>query len=232
MSTPHNSAKPNDFAKTVLMPGDPLRAKFIADNYLKEVKQVNTVRNMLGFTGIYKGEKVSVMGSGMGMPSIGIYSYELYSFYNVDRIIRIGSAGSVSEDLDLFDIVVAEGASTNSSWSNQYNLPGTYSAIATYAPMKEAIDSLDKRGYKYKVGQVLSSDNFYGQEWKSWAKMGILCLEMESYALYSVAAQLKKEALAILTISDSLLSNKETTAEQREKSFTNMMEVALDCIKE
>lgn len=232
MPTPHNNALKNDIAKTVLMPGDPLRAKFIAETYLTDVKLVNTVRNMLAYTGYYKGKRVTVMGSGMGIPSIGIYSYELYTEYDVDRIIRIGSAGSTDKDLKLFDIVIAQGASTNSSWQEQYHLGGTYSAIASYPVMKEAIDACEKFNYRYKVGQVLSSDNFYGEEWEPWAKMGILACEMEAYGLYCVAAQLHKEALAIMTISDSMIEHQETTAEQREKSFTNMMEVALNCIKE
>lgn len=232
MSTPHNEAREGDFAKTVLMPGDPLRAKFIADNYLKNVKQVNSVRNMLAFTGTYNGKKVSVMGSGMGIPSIGIYSYELFNFYGVDRIIRVGSAGSISSDLNLFDIVIASGASTNSSWANQYNLPGTFSAIASYPVLRQAADTCEKLKYRYSVGQVLSSDNFYGQVYEPWAKMGILAIEMESYALYSIAAQAHKEALCILTISDNVLDKTETTAKERETSFTRMIEVALNCIKE
>ncbi len=232
MSTPHNEAEQNAFAKTVLMPGDPLRAKFIAEHYLSDVKQVNGVRNMLAYTGYYKGKKVSVMGSGMGIPSIGIYSYELYTHYGVDRIIRIGSAGSTSKDLKLFDLVIAQGASTNSSWSSQYNLPGTFSAIASYPVMEEAIQAAKQFGYRYQVGQVLSSDNFYGEDWKPWAAMGILACEMEAYGLYCIAAQLHKEALAILTISDSMIEHAETTAKEREQSFTNMMDVALECIKE
>ena len=232
MSTPHNEAKPGEIAKTVLMPGDPLRAKFIAERYLEDVKQVNSVRNMLAFTGYYKGKRVTIMGSGMGIPSIGIYSYELYTHYDVERIIRIGSAGSTTKDLKLFDLVIAQGANTNSSWSEQYHLGGTYSAIASYPVMEEAINASKKFGYRFKVGQVLSSDNFYGEEWEPWANMGILACEMEAYGLYCVAAQLHKEALTILTISDSLVEHAETTAEEREKSFTNMMDVALECIKE
>ncbi len=232
MPTPHNNALENEIAKTVLMPGDPLRAKFIAETFLTDVKLVNTVRNMLAYTGYYKGKRVTVMGSGMGIPSIGIYAYELYTNYNVDRIIRIGSAGSTNKDLKLFDLVIAQGASTNSSWSEQYHLGGTYSAIASYPVMKEAIDACEKFNYRYMVGQVLSSDNFYGEEWEPWANMGILACEMEAYGLYCIAAQLHKEALAIMTISDSMIEHQETTAEQREKSFTNMMEVALNCIKE
>jgi purine nucleoside phosphorylase len=232
MPTPHNNALENEIAKTVLMPGDPLRAKFIAETFLTDVKLVNTVRNMLAYTGYYKGKRVTVMGSGMGIPSIGIYAYELYTNYNVDRIIRIGSAGSTNKDLKLFDLVIAQGASTNSSWSEQYHLGGTYSAIASYPVMKEAIDACEKFNYRYMVGQVLSSDNFYGEEWEPWTNMGILACEMEAYGLYCIAAQLHKEALAIMTISDSMIEHQETTAEQREKSFTNMMEVALNCIKE
>ncbi len=232
MSTPHNQAEKGDFASTVLMPGDPLRAKYIAEHYLKDAKLVNTVRNMFGYTGTYKGKRVSVMGSGMGIPSIGIYASELYMFYDVKRIIRIGSAGSTTKDLNLFDIVVAMGASTNSAWADQYHLGGTFSAVASYDPLRDAVNSLEKHGYRYKVGSVLSSDNFYGEEWKPWANMGIMAVEMETYGLYSVAASLHKEALAILTISDNLLTHQETTAEERETGFTHMMDVALDCVKE
>ena len=221
------------FAKTVLMPGDPLRAKYIAEHFLVDCKEVTNTRGILGFTGKTKeGKEISVMASGMGIPSIGIYSYELYTHYDVERIIRIGSAGSTTKDLKLFDLVIAQGASTNSSWSEQYHLGGTYSAIASYPVMEEAINASKKFGYRFKVGQVLSSDNFYGEEWEPWANMGILACEMEAYGLYCVAAQLHKEALTILTISDSLVEHAETTAEEREKSFTNMMDVALECIKE
>jgi len=209
-----------------------LRAKYIAEHYLKDAKLVNTVRNMFGYTGTYKGKRVSVMGSGMGIPSIGIYASELYMFYDVKRIIRIGSAGSTTKDLNLFDIVVAMGTSTNSAWADQYHLGGTFSAVASYDPLRDAVNSLEKHGYRYKVGSVLSSDNFYGEEWKPWANMGILAVEMETYGLYSVAASLHKEALAILTISDNLLTHQETTAEERETGFTHMMDVALDCVKE
>lgn len=232
MPTPHNEALENDFAKTVLMPGDPLRAKYIAETFLSDVKQVNGVRNMLAYTGYYNGKKVSVMGSGMGIPSIGIYAYELYSFYHVERIIRVGSAGSTKPSLKLFDIVLAMGASTNSNWASQYNLNGTFSAIASYNALSEAVQACKKANFHYEVGQVFSSDNFYGEEWKPWADMGILALEMESYGLYSIASQLGKEALSILTISDSLLTHEETTAEERQTSFSNMIKVALDCIKE
>ena len=233
MPTPHNTAKKGEIAKTVLMPGDPLRAKFIAETFLDDIKLVNSVRNMLAYTGKYQGKEVTIMGSGMGIPSIGIYSYELYNFYDVDRIIRIGSAGSVCPDLKLFDIVIAQGASTNSNWIKQYNLPenSTYSAISSYEALSSAVESAKRHNFRFKVGQVLSGDNFYNdpqEVWSKWAAMGILCLEMESYGLFATAAQANKEALAILTISDSLLTHEETTAEERQTSFTNMMKVALD----
>lgn len=235
MPTPHNAAKKGDIAKTVLMPGDPLRAKFIADTFLENVTCFNTVRNMFGYTGYYKGKKVSVMGSGMGMPSIGIYSYELFDQYDVERIIRIGSAGSYTADCKLFDIVIAQGACTNSNWAHQYALPGPFSAIASYNVLEEAVNACRELKAPYHVGNVLSSDVFYNDQpetWKKWAKMGCLAVEMESYALYCNAAYLGKEALCILTISDSFITHEETTAEQRQNSFTKMMEVALSCIKE
>lgn len=237
MSTPHNEAEVGQIAKTVLMPGDPLRAKFIAEHFLEDAKLVNTIRNMFCYTGTYKGKKVSVMGSGMGMPSIGIYSYELYNFYGVERIIRVGTAGSINPDLKLFDLVIANGASTNSNWICQYNMPqgATLSAVSSYEALHTAVESAKKRGYRYKVGQILSSDNFYNEPkevWEKWASMGIQALEMESYALFVTAAQAHKEALAIVTISDSLITHEETTPEERQTSFTHMMEVALDCIVE
>lgn len=233
MSTPHNSAKPGDFAKTVLMPGDPLRAKFIADNYLENVKLVNSVRNMLAYTGTYKGKEVSVMGGGMGMPSIGIYSYELYDKYGVESIIRIGSAGSYTEDCKLFDIVIGQGACTNSNFAHQYELPGTFSAIADYDLLSQAVEFCKEKKLPYHVGNIFSSDVFYDaskDQWKKWAKMGCLAVEMESYALYANAAYLGKKALCILTISDSFITHQETTAEERQNSFTAMMEVALSLI--
>lgn len=233
MSTPHNSAKPGDFAKTVLMPGDPLRAKFIADTYLENVKLVNSVRNMLAYTGTYKGKEVSVMGGGMGMPSIGIYSYELYDKYGVESIIRIGSAGSYTEDCKLFDIVIGQGACTNSNFAHQYELPGTFSAIADYDLLSQAVESCKEKKLPYHVGNIFSSDVFYDaskDQWKKWAKMGCLAVEMESYALYANAAYLGKKALCILTISDSFITHQETTAEERQNSFTAMMEVALSLI--
>lgn len=231
MSTPHNNAEIGDFAETVLLPGDPLRAKFIAETFLEDVKMVNGVRNMLGYTGYYKGKKVSVMGSGMGMPSIGIYCYELYAFYGVEKIIRIGSCGAYSPDCKLYDLIIAQGACTNSNWAHQYGLSGTYSAIADFDLLKRAYDVALDRKFNVHVGNILSSDIFYNDQpeaWKKWAKMGCLAVEMESYALYSTAAYLNKKALCILTVSDSFISPEITTAEERQTSFRQMMEVALE----
>ncbi len=229
--TPHNQGKIGDFAKTVLMPGDPLRAKYIAENFLENVVQVNSVRNMLAFTGTYKGKKVTVMGSGMGMPSIGIYSYELFKFYGVEQIIRIGSCGSYQENINLFDVIIAQGSCTDSSFANQYELGGTFSALGSYDLIEKAVSAAKKLNVNYHVGNVLASDVFYGtnpDKWKKWAKMGVLAVEMESYALYCNAAYLGKKALTILTVSDSFTSHQETTAQERQTSFTQMMEIALE----
>lgn len=231
MSTPHNNAQKGDFAETVLMPGDPLRAKYIAETYLTDVKQVNGVRNMFGYTGYYKGKKVSVMGSGMGMPSIGIYCHELYSLYGVEKIIRIGSCGAYQPQCKLFDLIIAQGACTNSNWAHQYNLPGVFSAIADFDLLNRAYNVAKEKGFTAHVGNILSSDIFYNDSpdvWKKWAGMGCLAVEMESYALYSTAAQLGKKALCILTVSDSFISHEETTAEERQTGFNQMMEVALE----
>mgnify|MGYP000038936005 FL=1 len=233
MSTPHNRGNIGDFAKTVLMPGDPLRAKFIAETFLENPRLVNTVRNMLAYTGTYKGKEVTVMGSGMGMPSIGIYSYELFKFYGVEQIIRIGSCGAFQENMNLFDIIICQGSSTDSNFAAQYQLPGIYSPLASYDLLEKAVASAKKHHANYHVGNILSSDIFYradGDSWKKWKEMGVLGVEMESYALYCNAAYLHKKALTILTVSDSFISKKETTAEEREKSFTQMMEIALDLI--
>ncbi len=233
MSTPHNQANKGDFAKTVLLPGDPLRAKFIADNFLENVKQVNSVRNMFAFTGTYKGKPVSVMGSGMGMPSLGIYVSELYEQYGVEQVIRIGSAGAYSPDCQLFDIVIAQAACSDSNFAHQYNLPGHYSAIGSFDLIEKAYAEANKIGARVHVGNIFSSDIFYSaspEEWKKWADMGCLCVEMEAYALYCIAAHYHKKALAIMTISDSFITSKATTAEERQTSFTNMMKVALDLI--
>ena len=231
MATPHNEAQVGEIAKTVLMPGDPLRAKYLAETYLENVKQFNTVRNMFGYTGTYKGKEVSIMGSGMGMPSIGIYSYELYTQYGVESIIRIGSCGALKKEVHLRDIIIAQGACTNSAWAHQYRLPGTFSAIGSFDLLKRAYIKAEELNIPVHVGNILSSDIFYNDEpevWKNWARMGCLAVEMETYALYCTAASLNKKALTILTVSDSLVLKEETTAEQREKSFSQMMEIALE----
>lgn len=229
--TPHISAKLGDFAKTVLMPGDPLRAKFVAETYLENPVLVNPVRGVNGYTGTYKGKKVSVMASGMGMPSMGIYSYELFNFYGVDNIIRIGTSGSMNADLKIRDIAFGMGACTNSSYGEQYELPGTYAPIASYDLLRKAIAVADgMEEVNYKVGNFLSSDTFYDDSMGTmkWAKMGVLCVEMEAAALYMNAARAGKNALAICTISDSIVTGEATTAEERQNSFNNMMKIALE----
>ncbi|HAE60826.1 MAG TPA: purine-nucleoside phosphorylase [Eubacteriaceae bacterium] len=229
--TVHIGAKKGDFSKTVLMPGDPLRAKFIAEHYLSEVSQITSVRGMLGYTGKYKNKKVSVMGSGMGMPSMGIYSYELYTEYDVENIIRIGSCGSFQEDVKVRDIVLAMGACTNSNFASQYGLPGTFSPIADYGLLSRSVEIANTKNIPVKVGNALSSDIFYDDNpkaWEKWAKMGVMVVEMEAAALYMNAARLNKNALALLTVSDSLVTGELTTAQEREKTFTDMMEIALE----
>lgn len=228
--TPHNSAVKGEIAKTVLMPGDPLRAKFVAENFLTDVKQFNSVRNMFGYTGKYNGKEVSVMGSGMGMPSIGIYSYELFNFYDVENIIRIGTTGAIHDDLDLGELVIAQGSCTDSNFAKHFNLPGTFAPIASFKLLRGAVDAAEKLGVKYMVGNVLSSDVFYNETFDSfiqWKKMGVLCAEMESAALYMNAAQAGKNALCVLTVSDCPMKGTATTAEERQTAFTNMMKVAL-----
>ncbi len=229
MSTPHNAANKGDIAKTILLPGDPLRAKFIAENFLEDVVQFNTVRNMFGFTGTYQGKKISVMGTGMGCASIGIYSYELIHMYGVENLIRIGSCGGMQESVKLGDIVMAIGASTDTNYAHQYHLPGTFSAAATYDLLYKAVEEAKKYQFPYVVGNVLSSDIFYNEteEWRDWAKMGVLAAEMESYALYCNAARASVNALGIFTVSDSMVSKEEMSAEERQTGFTNMMKVAL-----
>ncbi|MCH5172844.1 MAG: purine-nucleoside phosphorylase [Bacteroidales bacterium] len=230
--TPHIGAAYGEIADTVIMAGDPLRAQFMAETFLDDAVLFNNVRGMLGFTGYYKGRRVSVMGHGMGIPSIGIYTYELFNFYDVQTIIRVGSAGSYSMDLKLGDLVLAMGACTNSSYGDQYRLPGTFAPIADFGLVKRAAEECDRRGINYKVGNVLSSDTFYSDtpEAEGWMKMGVLAVEMEASALYMNAARAGKKALVICTISDHVLTGEETTAEQRQKTFTNMMEVALSLI--
>ena len=231
--TPHISAKRGDFAETVLMPGDPLRAKFIAENFLTDAVLVNNVRGINGYTGYYNGKRVSVMASGMGQPSIGIYSYELYNFYGVENIIRVGSCGSFDKDLHVRDIIIAQGACTNGNYASQYRLPGTFCPIADFDLLRRAVESAEKHDVNYKVGNILSSDTFYddSNSGMEWAKMGVLGVEMESAALYCNAARAGKSALCICTVSDSFIYPEEnTTAEERQTSFTKMMEIALDLI--
>ena len=230
MPTPHNSANPGDFAKTVLMPGDPLRAKFIAETFLKDARLVNNVRGIHGYTGTYKGVPVSVMASGMGMPSIGIYSYELYDQYGVENIIRIGSAGAINAKLKLRDVVAAQGACTNSNYAHQYGLPGPFAPIADYTLLETAVAAAREIGVEMPVGNVLSSDTFYdaSQSAMKWAELGVLAVEMEAAALYLNAAKLGKRALAICSISDSFVTGEELDADQRQTSFTTMMTIALE----
>ena len=228
--TAHIEAKKGDIARTVLMPGDPLRAKFVAENFLDNPVLFNGVRNMLGYTGTYQGTPISVMGSGMGIPSMGIYSYELYNFYDVDNIIRIGSAGAMQADVKLYDIVIAMGACTNSDFGRQFNMPGTYAPIASYNLLKTCVEEADIKGAPYHVGNILSSDIFYDDDKtanEKWRKMGVLCVEMESSGLYMNAARAGKNALGIFTISDSLITGEVTTSHERQTAFTNMMEIAL-----
>ena len=229
--TPHITAKEGDFAKTVLMPGDPKRAKFIAETFLTDPVLVNDVRGVQGYTGFYKGKRVSVMASGMGMPSIGIYSYELFNFYGVENIIRVGSAGAIHPDLHIRDIAIAQGACTNSNYVSQYKLPGNYAPIGSYKLLRRAADTAEKMGLNYMVGNVLSSDTFYDDSGSTldWKKMGVLAVEMEAAALYMNAARAGKHALCICTISDSIVNDEPpTTAEERQLSFTAMMELALE----
>lgn len=228
--TPHINAKMGDFAETVLMPGDPLRAKFIAETFLENPVLINNVRGIQGYTGTYKGKRVSVMASGMGMPSIGIYSYELFNFYDVKNIIRIGSAGAIHEDLNIKDIVIGMGACTNSNYVSQYGLPGNFAPIASYELLKKAVDEAQKHNVNFKVGNVYSSDTFYDdqQRLKEWQRMGVLAVEMEAAALYMNALRAGKNALCICTISDKPFTGEASSAEERQTAFTQMMEIALE----
>ncbi len=230
--TPHNAAQRGQIAKTVLMPGDPLRAKVVAERYLEDVRQFNSVRNMLGYTGVYQGREVSVMGSGMGMPSIGIYAHELYSFYDVDVIIRIGSAGGLDERTRLRDLVIAQGACTDSNFAAMYHLPGTFAPIADYGLLSTAVRIAAEKGVRTLVGNILSSDHFYhaaadADASAKWQGMGVLAIEMESAALYMIAAELKKRALGIFTVSDLIHTEGALSVGEREESFDDMMQVAL-----
>ena len=235
--TPHIKATPDDFAKTVLMPGDPLRAKFIAENFLKNPRLVNNVRGVQGYTGEYKGVLVSVMASGMGMPSIGIYSHELFTVFGVENIIRVGSAGALQEDIKVRDIVLGQGACTDSNYAHTFRLSGTFAPIASYKLLKTCAEEAERLGLTYHVGNLVSSDVFYGDfegvsaddtSSAKWKKMGVMAVEMEAAALYMNAARLGKNALAICTISDHIITGEATNADERQNSFTQMMTLALE----
>lgn len=230
LPTPHNAGGANDFAKTVLMPGDPLRAKYIAETYLEDARLVNNIRGVHGYTGNYKGKRVSVMASGMGMPSIGIYSYELYNFYGVQNIFRVGSAGAIHKDLKVRDLILAQGACTNSNYASQFGLNGTIAPIASFRLLAAAAKRAGELKLPYMVGNVLSSDTFYddGPGALAWAKMGVLAVEMEAAALYMNAARAAKDALCICTVSDSLVSGEALSALERQNSFHEMMVLALE----
>lgn len=235
--TPHINAVPGDFGQTVLMPGDPLRSQYIAETYLEDAKLVNNVRGIQGYTGFYKGTRVSVMASGMGMPSMGIYSHELYNVFGVENIMRIGSAGAIQPHIRLRDIVLGQGACTDSRWASQYHLAGDFAPICSFHMLKTAVDLAEEMGLPYHVGNLLSSDRFYGddaglpeclQANTGWQKMGVMAIEMEAAALYMNAARCGKNALAICTVSDHILTGEVTTSEERQNSFTQMMELALE----
>lgn len=229
--TPHIGAAKEQIAKTVLMPGDPLRAKFIAENFLTDFECVNTVRNMLAFTGNYQGKRVTVAGGGMGIPSVGIYTYELFNFYEVEQIIRIGTAGTLSDKVNLRDVVIGVGASTDSAYAAQYNLPGTFAPIADFDLARKAMETGERLGIRTVAGNILSSDIFYNNDedvLSKWAKMGILAVEMEAAALYMNAAKAGKKALCLLTISDHIYTGEALSAEERQVGFGKMMEIALE----
>ena len=231
MGTPHNAAERGEIASTVLMPGDPLRAKYIADTYLEDARCFNTVRNMLGYTGTYKGREISVMGGGMGMPSVGIYTYELYHRYEVEAIIRIGSAGALRDDIQLKDVVIGMGACTDSNYAAQYQLPGTFAPIADYGLLEKAVNTARAQGVSVKVGNILSSDILYNDDDEvnsKWRKMGVMAVEMEAAALYMNAARAGKKALCMLTISDHLFRQESISASERQSGFGQMMEIALE----
>lgn len=228
--TPHINSTPEKIAKTVLMPGDPKRSELVARKFLTGAELFNDVRGVAGYTGLYKGEHVSVMASGMGMPSIGIYSYELYNFFGVENIIRIGSAGAMQGDVHVRDIVLGMGACTDSSYGAQFSLDGAFAPICDYELLRRAVDIAREKGIRAHVGNLLSSDVYYGDDPQSnarWQKMGVLAVEMEAAALYMNAARLGKRALAICTVSDHLITGEATTAEERQTSFTDMMMLAL-----
>ena len=234
--TPHIDAEPKDFAPTVLMPGDPLRSKFIAENFLTDIRLVNNVRGVQGYTGLYRGAPVSVMASGMGMPSIGIYSYELYNFFGVESILRVGSAGAIGEDIHVRDVLLGQGACTTSRYAHNFRLPGDFAPIADFTLLRTAADIAEEMKLSYRVGNLLSSDVFYNDmagvpmevsPAAQWGKMGVLAIEMEAAALYMNAARAGKRALAICTVSDHIITGESLPAQERQVSFTEMMELAL-----
>lgn len=231
MPTPHNNAQKGDYAKVVLMPGDPNRAQWIVDNFLHDVKLINNVRGILAFTGYTKNNKrISVMASGMGQPSIGIYSSELYSEYDVETIIRVGTCGSYQENINLKDVLVCAGSSTDSNWMSQFHLNGTYSALASYDVLEEAVNVLKNKNVPYHVGNIFSADIFYDYDkeiWKKWAALGIMGVEMESYALYVEAAYHHKKALTILTVTDNFVKEGKLSASERQNGLNTMIEVAI-----
>lgn len=230
--TAHNNAKLGDIAETILLPGDPLRAKFIAETFLDNPVMYNTVRGMYGYTGYYKGKKISVQGSGMGIPSIGIYSYELINFYGVKNLIRVGSAGAINENLKVHDIVIGMGACTDSNYANQFNLPGTFAPIASYDLLKKSVDIANSKNINVTLGNIVSNDVFYSDSGldnlAKWNKMGVLAVEMEAAALYMNAARAGVNALCILTISDCPFTGEECSSHERQVAFTKMMEIALE----
>ena len=231
MATPHIAAEKGDFAKTVLMPGDPLRAKFIAENFLENARLVNNVRGIQGYTGEYNGKRVSVMASGMGMPSISIYAYELYNFFDVESIIRVGTAGGMNENVHIRDIVLGQGACTDSNFASQFGVNGTFCPIADFGLLKKAYDIAGKMGLNTHVGNLYSTDVFYNDDEKTtekWSKLGVLAVEMEAAALYMTAQRFSKKALAICTVSDHLITGESTSAEERQTTFTDMMKLALE----
>ena len=230
--TPHIGAQYGDIAETVIMAGDPLRVKMMAETFLEEPKLFNQVRGMLGYTGTYKGKRVSVMGHGMGIPSISIYTYELYNFYGVKQIIRVGSAGSIHPDLNIGDLAIAMGACTDSNYAAQYELPGTFAPIADFDLLRGAVDECERRGFHYRVGNVMSADVFYSENAHNdkWINMGVLAVEMEIAALYMNAARSGNRALGICTISDNIITGEALSAEERQNTFTNMMKVAFSLV--
>jgi len=231
--TPHIDPKGEEIAETVLLPGDPLRAKFIAETYLDNHRCFNEVRGMFGFTGTYRGRKISVMGTGIGIPSISLYSYELINVFDVKNLIRVGSCGAIQEGIDLYDIVIAQGASTDSNYLSQFGLPGTYAPLSSYRLLEKAKRTADEHGQRNHVGNILSSDIFYNVDPDTlgkWAKMGILAVEMESAGLFANAAAAGVDALGIFTVSDNIPAGLHTTPQERETGFTKMIEIALDLV--